>query len=101
MTEENQLNIEYIKSQLEELKSYMELSDEELKKRLIKDIEEVFKNPEELKSMKEGYKQQMEQLEGIVLFVEGLGKMAGSVGEKIEFSESVSKVLDFESKPKE
>ena len=101
MSEDEQPNIEEIKKQLDEVKAMLALSDEEMKKQLISDIEEMFNNPEQVKAMRDAYEVQIKQLEGMILFLEGLEKMASSMEQKLNVTESVEKVLNFGTEPKE
>lgn len=69
-------NVEALTEQLEELKKILKLSDDELKAHLIADLEETFSSPESIKSLRTTYEETFKKLEGMLLFLEGLSKMA-------------------------
>ncbi|MBU1173450.1 MAG: hypothetical protein KKD44_28100 [Proteobacteria bacterium] len=100
MTEENKPNVEDVKKQIEEIRTLLTLSDDELKAMLIKEIEDMFSDPEKIKEMRAGYDFSIKQLEGATMMLEGLQKMADGMGQSMNISESISKAVNFETKPK-
>lgn len=96
----DELDINAIQKQLEELRLLANLDDEGLKAFLIEEVEEIFRDEEKVKELRKGYKKSVEQVEGAILMLEGLEKMAASIGENLNVSESVQKVLKFDSEPK-